>query len=442
MDMDPPCHGEGTVATDLCSTQDFSHQLPTNLLAAIFTWMEQPSVIAVAATCTRWRAIAVTLPTYYAHVSVKANALPTAKAYEDEIEAFPAKLADACVCARRISVAIEIVIIDGAFQFDDLFYDTMTEWVRYLAGTFVLQPLPSALPSVCRLKMALPPDCCSYTMAQLCYPAPALTDFSLSFGGHPDTACPGEFESLPWNLFLWHSPQLRTVRLYEVELAASPILGLTLARDVDLAWIVLPSDLRIEKIGSIFPSVRSLKLGLGEDDAHALSHGPAPPLHIALFTHLTLLDFFVDQPLGGLERLLQDRRIHEVRASFDLLKCPDLLVSLFKHLDGSLSASLWTVRGRAEGDYHSKIDFHYVLELERQSTGLRRVLRIWPGHELPAALAVVRDTLAPRISAMSIAVHLFTTVFSVLTDLPQLVITTILYPDDHPSLDFPPHNRV
>ena len=55
---------------------DYTGRLATELLLHIFELLGQPDTIAVAGVCSRWRTVAQTLPTYYAHISLSDDWAP------------------------------------------------------------------------------------------------------------------------------------------------------------------------------------------------------------------------------------------------------------------------------------------------------------------------------------------------------------------------------
>ncbi|KZV88103.1 hypothetical protein EXIGLDRAFT_772985 [Exidia glandulosa HHB12029] len=255
--------------------EDYSSRLPTEMMASIFDLLAQPDVLRVARVCHRWRAVARSLPTFYAHLALKTEDLDSLPAYRQKLEQYTRRMRDAAGAGFRLSLTLNVqwdedLISDDSGSYNSRDTHNLDKSMSTLVHQTVIRALPEYLASIIQLHVSLPQICFHNLQKSLVRPAPELQSMTL------DNLDDGDFD-LAIDLFSGHAPKLTTLRLTNVGLRGKPsVPALSAVCSLHLEYY---TDSIIPHIAANFPALQHLTiedLDSAEENAEDVSLALAP----------------------------------------------------------------------------------------------------------------------------------------------------------------------
>ncbi|EJD39314.1 hypothetical protein AURDEDRAFT_153894 [Auricularia subglabra TFB-10046 SS5] len=300
----------------------------------------QPDVIRAARVSRRWRSVAVIHRYYYASIVFwSPTSAPWSLDTDFTVSKFCQTLRWCKLRGVRLCLDLDIERDAGRWIWD---YDIQRDYGWLDVGSLhdpfvecVLPALADVLSQVVKLRLKAHPEhhYPDYVYASLRGAAPLLGHFELDLSdesGRYGMHAPPP----PLDLFASNAPQLRTVKLWDIELPDMPIPALLPVDDVDLQFIFQPP---LSLITACFPRSRSLLMRCGNDTLILESPAPAAtfsPTLQRLKLHLSLYDEFPPD----IRAALKTERIPHVELGF-CSEGPDIF-SLIDHLPEYLSLAL------------------------------------------------------------------------------------------------------
>lgn len=409
---------------------DYTRRLPSELLISTIGCLDQPAVIAAAAVCSRWRIIARTQRTYYAHVALRRRYLRSTRAYRDDARQFANQLARAQAAGVRLSVSIYLDedccrCDDGRFDSpaSDSDEEVLCEACK-IAIPYTLRALSVVLSSVFKLDIGLPPSCYPARISALSRKAPLLQSLALDFLTSGDIGCDGP--PVPSALFQESAPILTEVCLAGVPLRHA-VAAFAIATRVELRAY---TDSHFSCIKANFPNARFLKLedlGISFDDYDDDSDGDDEDyteFGPGLCPTLTNLEFSIDDFSYPILDLLRKRPIRDVQAEISLFDSKTIS-ALFSPTHQLIRAAF---RISQDNVFRSRDDddtplYHIVAEMRNHSNSLRRAMLFLPGEEKDMFRAL-QDVVA-HVADLCIPAVLLAPLASVLGELPELEIIRV-----------------